>query len=767
MATTNESSTSNILNTNKTISIHHLSRSLERALDEATYTGDLVLNGRKLREFPNYSYTNNKCDLSDTITADLSRNRFVEFPRILCSFFSLERLNLYHNAIKSIPEQIAQMYTLKVLDLSRNQLAYIPSSLCKLPNLEVLIITNNKLISLPEEIGQLERLVELDVSSNDINQLPYQMGTLTNLRTLTIRRNMINELPTELCNLKLTHFDCSFNRIIRLPLNLREMVSLIELNVENNPLESPPSSVCTLGLLHIMRYLLVEAMKEEKRRGILTEYEINTKYRSSFSYQGSRHLQCGTRLRKTVVPSDSGYLTTEGSEKTMGDDDSVISMPNDQSLRNEPTLMLTLADEFSKELARQKTEYDKKKCQAHQLKAHLLQQLGETENQRAKTREIARRTHDEKLAKMEKQREDARRKMENSKNIQLFNFTTKERPWPLSRQMSSVETSPSDATENYNSYQRSISIDNSTVGNLLSRSNRAISVDPNLTTRNNDMKMNNGHYRHYLHQQNSAPNGSLTPYDSSITINRQFTSSDTIDQSKLSSQNISYDRIDNLHHKHYEESRLAKLKYFDNIQTNSGGLIPGLHMQPKISPLHQQSSIENTVRRNLLNVKEDNIQLEQMKKTIEERLKVTLPDDIGYALSDGVVLCHFINQIRPRSVQSIHVPSQAVPKLSSAKCRRNVENFIEASRRIGVPESCLAKLTDIIAPIDRTNSNSNQQLGLYRLFLTINYLELIFLNNQELCTNNLCSSFDKIIANFLLVFLAFSSFLFAYYHNYF
>ncbi|CAF1351325.1 unnamed protein product, partial [Adineta steineri] len=313
----------------------------------------------------------------------------------------------------------------------------------------------------------------------------------------------------------------------------------------------------------------------------------------------------------------------------------------------------------------------------------------------------------------------------------------------------------------------SISIDNSTVGNLLSRSNRAISVDPNLTTRNNDMKMNNGHYRHYLHQQNSAPNGSLTPYDSSITINRQFTSSDTIDQSKLSSQNISYDRIDNLHHKHYEESRLAKLKYLDSSQTNSGGLITGLRMQPKISPLHQQSSIENTVRRNLLNVKEDNIQLEQMKKTIEERLKVTLPDDIGYALSDGVVLCHFINQIRPRSVQSIHVPSQAVPKLSSAKCRRNVENFIEASRRIGVPESCLAKLTDIIASIDRTNSNSNQQLGLYRLFLTINYLELIFLNNQELCTNNLCSSFDKIIANFLLVFLAFSSFLFAYYHNYF
>lgn len=50
---------------------------------------------------------------------------------------------------------------------------------------------------------------------------------------------------------------------------------------------------------------------------------------------------------------------------------------------------------------------------------------------------------------------------------------------------------------------------------------------------------------------------------------------------------------------------------------------------------------------------------------IEERVKVTLPDDIAYALSDGVVLCHFINQIRPRAVQSIHVPSQAVVRIEN------------------------------------------------------------------------------------------------------
>lgn len=96
-------------------------------------------------------------------------------------------------------------------------------------------------------------------------------------------------------------------------------------------------------------------------------------------------------------------------------------------------------------------------------------------------------------------------------------------------------------------------------------------------------------------------------------------------------------------------------------------------------------------------------------QNIEARLKVALPSDLGAALTDGVVLCHLANHVKPRSVPSIHVPSPAVvsvsdwtvpagdnllisaspppqPKLTMAKCRRNVENFLEACRRIGVPQ---------------------------------------------------------------------------------
>uniref|UniRef100_A0A803VI90 Leucine rich repeats and calponin homology domain containing 3 n=1 Tax=Ficedula albicollis TaxID=59894 RepID=A0A803VI90_FICAL len=100
-------------------------------------------------------------------------------------------------------------------------------------------------------------------------------------------------------------------------------------------------------------------------------------------------------------------------------------------------------------------------------------------------------------------------------------------------------------------------------------------------------------------------------------------------------------------------------------------------------------SAEPRVRQNSKQREEELELIEQLRKNIEARLKVSLPSDLGAALTDGVVLCHLANHVRPRSVPSIHVPSPAVPKLTMAKCRRNVENFLEACRRIGVPQEQL------------------------------------------------------------------------------
>ncbi|CAB0042544.1 unnamed protein product [Trichogramma brassicae] len=81
---------------------------------------------------------------------------------------------------------------------------------------------------------------------------------------------------------------------------------------------------------------------------------------------------------------------------------------------------------------------------------------------------------------------------------------------------------------------------------------------------------------------------------------------------------------------------------------------------------------------------------------IESRLKINLSEDLASALMDGVILCHLANFIKPRSIASIHVPSAAVPKLSMARCRRNVDNFLDACRKNGVNENFMCCASDVL-----------------------------------------------------------------------
>uniref|UniRef100_A0A674E1D9 Leucine rich repeats and calponin homology domain containing 2 n=1 Tax=Salmo trutta TaxID=8032 RepID=A0A674E1D9_SALTR len=107
------------------------------------------------------------------------------------------------------------------------------------------------------------------------------------------------------------------------------------------------------------------------------------------------------------------------------------------------------------------------------------------------------------------------------------------------------------------------------------------------------------------------------------------------------------------------------------------------------SSRQESSDPSFTMRRKMEHLREEMEQIGVLRQNLESRLKVLLPDDVGAALMDGVVLCHLANHIRPRSVASIHVPSPAVPKLSMAKCRRNVENFLDACKKLGVSQDKL------------------------------------------------------------------------------
>lgn len=96
-------------------------------------------------------------------------------------------------------------------------------------------------------------------------------------------------------------------------------------------------------------------------------------------------------------------------------------------------------------------------------------------------------------------------------------------------------------------------------------------------------------------------------------------------------------------------------------------------LQTQINLLHgKEMNIESdninpafTIRRHFIQIQEEQKLIDTLKKSIEAKLKIQLPsansvEEMGVSLADGVVLCHLMNQIFPRAVQIIHVPSMAM-----------------------------------------------------------------------------------------------------------
>ncbi|XP_070172982.1 leucine-rich repeat and calponin homology domain-containing protein 1-like isoform X2 [Littorina saxatilis] len=304
-----------------------MGRTVDRVFEDAQFTGEVNLSGRKLKDYPKIC---TKYDLADTIHTDLSKNRLSEVPSEVCEYSNMERLNCYHNIIKSIPEAIVQLQSLTHLNLSRNQLTVLPVSLCALSSLEVLLASNNKLVSLPEEIGKLEQLMDLDVSCNEISHLPPMIGDLRSLRSLNLRRNLLVELPLDICKLNLRRLDISCNRIQKIPTVFRKLEVLEEIILEHNPLASPSAHLCTRGRQHIMKYLHTEATKEDRKRGVMSDTDMKRILRKSLPLQHphpSKDRRTSDEFRNileapeakwkrhTVLSSDSGYSTADSLDR--------------------------------------------------------------------------------------------------------------------------------------------------------------------------------------------------------------------------------------------------------------------------------------------------------------------------------------------------------------------------------------------------------------------------------------------------------------------
>ena len=86
----------------------------------------------------------------------------------LFTFTFLVNLYLNHNALSTVPGEIAKLKHLELLDLSGNSLTSVPGELGMLTRLKELYLFDNHIITLPPDLGTLHQLQTIGVEGNPL-----------------------------------------------------------------------------------------------------------------------------------------------------------------------------------------------------------------------------------------------------------------------------------------------------------------------------------------------------------------------------------------------------------------------------------------------------------------------------------------------------------------------------------------------------------------------------------------------------------------------
>ncbi|XP_020792105.2 leucine-rich repeat and calponin homology domain-containing protein 4 isoform X3 [Boleophthalmus pectinirostris] len=631
------------------------SRSVEKALEEAAASGALNLTNRKLKEFPRSA---RNYDLSDITHADLSKNRLCELPEELCQFISLETLSLYHNGMRSLSSNLANLQALTYLNLSRNLLSSLPLSVFQLPLLRVLIVSNNKLSTLPASIYALTHLRQLDVSCNELQSLPPELGQLESLRDLNLRRNQLTSLPEEISELPLVRLDVSCNRISHVPVCYRHLRHLQSISLDNNPLIMPPAQICSKGKYHIFKYLNMEACKRSTDE--LERHLRPTGFNSCLSEQELFTGQFGGL--------DSGFNSVDSGSKRWSGNESADDF-------SERSLRLAEVSRETRNLEEEEEEEDVAHIQSTKVNGDV-EQVDFIDSSVTEEEE-------------EEMRTDAPTPPLTTPLLEL-----KER-------CGAPQSNESSTTRRSSLHVDTCSPSSTSSSPVLSPSS------PTLEERRRPGTLQIWQERERQQQQqkekasllrSSSKAGShVTPASHTGSLSGGSSPESNSSQTGLRQRCASAEQMRSV--SPCLQRSTSRTDAPSSPKTSSP---PG--QAPKPNSFLFRTSSRSTVkspgttlsesgrsesRMTLRSPKDDRPDVTQIRRALETRLKITLPEDLGEALSNGTVLCQLVNHIRPRSVSIIHIPSPAVPKLSPAKCRLNVENFISACRKLGVPEEQL------------------------------------------------------------------------------
>ena len=164
-------------------------QALPPTVSHLTSLSNLVLHGNHLRDVPD-----SIGQLGRLKYLDLSNNELESLSPSVGELRELQTLNVSKNRITELIDP-GEMASLHILDVSHNCLTELPDGICssQLSLLSTILANNNELESLPEDLFELPSLKLLDVTANKLKEIPPVLSECAKLKELKFGSNPLKD----------------------------------------------------------------------------------------------------------------------------------------------------------------------------------------------------------------------------------------------------------------------------------------------------------------------------------------------------------------------------------------------------------------------------------------------------------------------------------------------------------------------------------------------------------------------------------------------
>ncbi|KAH3759798.1 protein phosphatase family protein [Pelomyxa schiedti] len=149
----------------------------------------LLLGYNRLTDLPD-----SLAELTSLQVLCLSGNPLRHVPTVIPSISSLKKLYMSNAHIQNLPMNLGNLHKLEVVDFTFNVITDI-TSLCEVTTLKDINLSHNGLRSLPDNITKLTDLRELDLSVNNLKVIPPFLGAISTLGQIHLDHNELKEFP--------------------------------------------------------------------------------------------------------------------------------------------------------------------------------------------------------------------------------------------------------------------------------------------------------------------------------------------------------------------------------------------------------------------------------------------------------------------------------------------------------------------------------------------------------------------------------------------